>query len=120
LPCASDRAFGVWKRRTFAASRISNRDGAPDLLIRDNVRGPTRLVYLNGPVVIATEALPSPADESQPHGERVNWHVAGTGDFDGDLWPDILWRNVASGSVKVWFMHGHEKTGEAALPQVPR
>ena len=97
-----------------------NRDGAPDLLIRDNARGPSRLVYLNGPVVIRTEVLPSPAEESEPDDDKPNWDIAGTGDFNGDLWPDILWRNVASGSVKVWFMHGHEKIGEVAMPPISR
>ena len=26
---------------------------------------------------------------------RLNWHIAGTSDFNGDGEPDILWRNDA-------------------------
>ena len=34
----------------------------------------------------------------------ANWHIAGTGDFNGDGKSDILWRNDA-GTVAIWNMN---------------
>jgi len=34
------------------------------------------------------------------------WQVLGTGDFDGDEHADILWQNVITGEVYIWFMNG--------------
>ena len=36
----------------------------------------------------------------------LNWHIDGTGDFNGDRKSDILWRNDA-GLVAVWDMDGN-------------
>jgi hypothetical protein len=36
----------------------------------------------------------------------VNWQMAGTGDFNGDARPDILWRHDVSGENVAWFMNG--------------
>lgn len=38
---------------------------------------------------------------------NLDWKVAGIGDFDGDMYSDILWRNVANGSNVIW-LHGSE------------
>jgi hypothetical protein len=32
--------------------------------------------------------------------------IAETGDFNGDGMSDILFRNVATGSIAIWFMNG--------------
>jgi hypothetical protein len=37
----------------------------------------------------------------------VRWQMAGTGDFNGDAQPDILWRHDVSGQNVVWLMNGH-------------
>jgi len=34
-----------------------------------------------------------------------NWHIAGTGDFNGDGKSDILWQDTA-GDVAIWEMNG--------------
>jgi hypothetical protein len=34
-----------------------------------------------------------------------NWHIVGTGDFNGDNKTDILWRNDI-GTLQVWTMNG--------------
>jgi hypothetical protein len=39
-----------------------------------------------------------------------DWHVMGTGDFNGDKAADILWYNASSGTVHVWLMKPGAKT----------
>jgi hypothetical protein len=34
------------------------------------------------------------------------WYVAGTGDFNGDGKPDLIWQNEATGDRYVWLMSG--------------
>lgn len=34
------------------------------------------------------------------------WAIAGTGDFDGNTYTDILWRDSATGQNRIWFMIG--------------
>ena len=36
----------------------------------------------------------------------VRWGMSGTGDFNLDGKPDILWRHSTSGEIVVWFMNG--------------
>jgi len=43
----------------------------------------------------------------------TNWHIAGTGDFNGDGKVDILWRSYADGRNAVWYMDGMSITGSA-------
>jgi hypothetical protein len=40
------------------------------------------------------------------------WTLAATGDFNGDGWPDLLWRNASSQKLLVWTLVGTHKTGE--------
>jgi hypothetical protein len=35
----------------------------------------------------------------------TNWSVVGTGDFNGDGFGDIMWRDTA-GDIAVWLMNG--------------
>jgi VCBS repeat protein len=42
----------------------------------------------------------------------AGWHVAGTGDFDGNGVPDLVWQNTATGQVNVNYYGG---TGGATL-----
>ncbi len=46
------------------------------------------------------------------------WQIVGVGDFNGDGFPDILWRNPATGENYVWFMNGVNYGSGAALPTV--
>src|SRR6185295_13278211 len=45
----------------------------------------------------------------------LNWQVAGTGDFNLDGKPDILWQHVSSGKFVVWLMDGVTRTSGAFL-----
>jgi len=39
----------------------------------------------------------------------INWEIVGTGDFDGDGRPDILWRHRTQGYLIVWIMNGLDR-----------
>ena len=40
------------------------------------------------------------------------WQIMGTGDFNGDGKPDILWRHTTGdGAIGVWYMNGATPTG---------
>jgi hypothetical protein len=46
------------------------------------------------------------------------WRMCGTGDFNADGKPDILWRNPSTGRNLVWFMDGPTTIGTADLENV--
>ena len=39
-----------------------------------------------------------------------SWEIKGSGDFNGDSKPDILWQNSASGQRAIWLMNGVTRT----------
>jgi hypothetical protein len=89
-----------------------NRDGWPDILWRYNGSGGRNVVWhMKGATYLSAANLNAVAD--------LNWQVAGTGDFNRDGWPDILWRyNGSGGKNVVWYMQGATRTGTASLPAV--
>jgi hypothetical protein len=44
-----------------------------------------------------------------------DWRIAGTGDFNSDGSPDILWHHRTGGWVYVWYMNGFTVVGETYL-----
>jgi hypothetical protein len=77
-----------------------NLDGRPDLLWRHVESGENVLWYMNGTVLTGgTFLTPSSLPDT-------GWTVAGTGDFDRDGKPDILWHHQGSGQLVVWYMNG--------------
>jgi hypothetical protein len=86
-----------------------NGDGWPDILWRYyGSGGKNALWYMKGATYIGSAALIAVTD--------LNWKIVGTGDFSGDGWPDILWRNYSSGSNALWYMKGASYLGSAYLP----
>jgi hypothetical protein len=77
-----------------------NADGRPDILWRHAVSGENVLWYMNGSV-LASGTFLTPSSLAD-----VRWGMAGTGDFNVDGRPDILWRHSQSGEIVVWFMNG--------------
>jgi hypothetical protein len=86
-----------------------NGDGWPDILWRYNGSGGKNVVwYMKGASRIGTTSLPAVTD--------LNWQIVGTGDFNRDGWPDILWRHSSTGGANVvWYMKGASRTGTATL-----
>jgi hypothetical protein len=46
----------------------------------------------------------------------TDWIVAGTGNFNGDGFADILWRNTTIGQVAMWLMNGTTPGGGGGSP----
>jgi hypothetical protein len=76
-----------------------NQDGHPDLLWEDPTSGFAQVWYLGGPqgtTLLGAANL----DLTNP------WHIVGTGDFNNDGFPDVLWQDPVTGTVQIWYMGG--------------
>jgi hypothetical protein len=86
-----------------------NGDGKPDILWRNPTTGDNYVWFMNGTTFTGSAKLSNIPNVSAP------WEIVGTGDFNSDGKPDILWRNIASGENVVWYMDGITMTGWASL-----
>lgn len=77
-----------------------NGDGKPDLLWWNQSTGMLSVWLMNGTQLIRGVYL-TPNQVAD-----TNWVPVGTGDFNGDGKPDILWRNKSNGMLAVWLMNG--------------
>ena len=82
-----------------------NDDGRPDLVWQNQTTGQILVWFLNG----TTRSSVSSFNPSQP--PDANWRMVGTGDFNGDSKPDLVWQNQATGQIGVWFLNGTAQTG---------
>ena len=48
-----------------------------------------------------------------------NFVVQGVGDFNGDGYPDILWRDTNTGALSIWFTNGTAVTSGALVSTLP-
>ena len=86
-------------------------DGKDDVLWRHALTGENYLYPMDGLAIKPGEGyLRTVADR--------NWQVAGVGDFDGDGYADVLWRNSGSGQNYVYLMNGTGIAGEGYLRPV--
>jgi predicted extracellular nuclease len=82
----------------IAASGDFNRDGKADIVWRHGGSGEIAVWYMNGATLLSgTLTTPSALSDTQ-------WRIVGSGDFNLDTKPDILWRHSRSGQIVVWFM----------------
>ncbi|MGA2137145.1 MAG: VCBS repeat-containing protein, partial [Bryobacteraceae bacterium] len=87
-----------------------NQDGHPDLLWQDPVNGFSQIWYLGGPqgtTLIGAADL----DVTNP------WKIVGTGDFNNDGFPDVLWQDPVSGTVQIWYMGGNTPGSQGSVLQ---
>jgi hypothetical protein len=91
---------------TIAGTGDFNGDGYTDILWYNNANGDTGVWLMTG---TATQAQMSSWSDFGL--VPTSWTIAGTGDFNGDGYTDILWRN-ADGDTAIWLMTWN---GSAAL-----
>lgn len=91
-----------------------DRDGFGDLLWWRPAEGRLSALLLQGSTSRGlSEPTPSAAVDGQ-------WLPVGTGDFDRDGDPDVLWRHRLSGRLAVWFFENLVRAGGALLvPDMP-
>jgi hypothetical protein len=90
-----------------------NRDGRVDLLWQDTVQGLVGVTFLDGTRILGVSGL-------TPAAVSPTWVVRGVADHDRDGNPDLVWQNLTTGELYVWFMNGLTLSREGYLtrPQV--
>jgi uncharacterized repeat protein (TIGR01451 family) len=90
-----------------------NGDGRSDILWRNDVTGASSLWMMNG--------LTIQSDSGSTNLQiGTAWRAAGVGDFNGDGYSDIMWRNTATGDNIMWLMNGvNAISGSGNMPAVP-
>jgi len=109
-------AFAPWLASAPAQSPACaesdfNCDGNPDFLWRNygsDYSGVNGVWFMQGVTYLSYADLPTQSD--------LNWYIGGSGDFNADGRPDIVWRNGATGSNVVWYMNGTARIGTVTLP----
>ena len=88
-------------------------DGKMDLLFRHSGTGDIISWAMDGANRIAVNWL-------TPANRETNWRVVGTGDFNADNKPDIVWQEQTAGHLSIWFMNGNvrQSAGTFSTPQV--
>ena len=74
-------------------------DGKFGLLWQNQVTGQLYSWDLNGASLVNQGFL-------TPSSVGLDWKLRGSGDFNGDGKPDLVWQNVTTGQVLCWFMDG--------------
>ena len=86
-----------------------NADGRMDLLWHHRVTGQIATWFMNGTNRLDVSFLTPSMVAS------LDWQPVGMGDFNADSRADILWQNVSTGQLYVWFMNGTTMTDGAYL-----
>jgi hypothetical protein len=84
-----------------------NSDGSQDIIFQDN-GGFVAAWYMSGDDVLSTTFL-TPNNVGD-----ANWKIVGTGDFNKDGKPDLLYQHT-DGSLAVWYMNGVTMTANSFL-----
>lgn len=74
-------------------------DTNSDLLVQNTFTGLITAYLLTGHSVISEQDLSHSITDN-------NWRIMGTGDFNGDSSPDIVWQHMTEGWVYLWYMDG--------------
>ena len=80
-----------------------NRDGRLDLVWQNDLNRQAVVWYMGGPQGNVFQAWESLASDGV-----AGWRVVGTGDFNSDGSPDLLWQSDATQSVVIWYFGGSQ------------
>ncbi len=89
-------------------------NGSADIFWHHLYSGHNEVWLMNGTQRTFSLDLPSMYDAD--YTVDTDWDLRGTGDFNNDNRPDLLWRNTVTGANQVWLMSGLEQTETVDLP----
>jgi len=92
VPQVSDTAWQI------AAAADINRDGKADLLWHNTTTGGLAAWLMDGDQV-GTQQLLSVSGVPD-----LNWRLLGAGDTNADGYADLIWQNLATGEVGIWYL----------------
>src|SRR5258706_4483227 len=70
----------------YSPARAASNVAPPNILWHNKTTGQNRVWFMSGTNWTSESALPSTSDD-------LGWKMIGTGDFDHNGYPDILWQN---------------------------
>ncbi|MBF0634590.1 MAG: FG-GAP repeat protein [Nitrospinae bacterium] len=112
IPQTASTAYALNTHSGWRVAALAdfNNDGMMDILWRSGNTGQARIWIMNGARRISNASLPASlgAYRNTTGGATPSgWLVAGTGDFNGDGYTDIILRNSSTGGeVAVWLLKG--------------
>ncbi len=84
-------------------------DGMFDLVWQHQTDGLISLWRMNRTLMIGGETF------NPGRVPDTNWKIVGTGDFNGDAHPDLLWHHQTQGWVSAWLMNGANQVSGLSL-----
>lgn len=106
------RFFLLVAAACLVAAQANAADGTDDVLWFNSMTGDVSVWYM-ADAALALEVLVGSVEPG------VAWVIDGTGDFDGNGTPDVLWRNGVTGDVVIWFMDGPTLVRSVLVARIP-
>jgi hypothetical protein len=76
-----------------------NRDGKVDIVWQNSSTGALYVWYMNGASLVRSVPL-------NPGSTGTDWKLRSVADYDRDGYADLVWQNLLTGQIYVWFMNG--------------
>lgn len=89
--------------------RDMNQDGRPDLIWQHITQGYVAAWTMAGDRMISS-ILTNPGRVPD-----TNWRIVGSGDFNGDTKPDLVWQHITDRWLAVWLMDGANVLDSASI-----